>query len=77
MVTIEIKAIRRAKIMDIRVDEDICVNTLCECIRRILGDKSTGFLINAGKHGFIAENKRISEYGIGNGTILIYISGIA
>lgn len=76
MMTIEINAIQRAKRLELKLDENICINALCECIRRILGDENTGRLINAGQHGFIAADKRISEYGIGNAAVLIYISKI-
>ena len=73
---IEINAIQRAKRLELKLDENTYANTLCECIRRMLGDKSTGWLINARQHGFIAADKRLSEYGLGNGTVLIYISKI-
>ena len=76
MMTIEINAIQRAKRLELKLDENICINALCECIRRILGDESTGRLIYAGRHGFIPAGKSLSEYGIGNGTVLIYISKI-
>ena len=77
MVTIEIRAIQRSRVLRMRIDEDICVAKLCDGIRHILKDTTPGLLISCEDQGMLSSEMSISKYGIRTGSVLIYISKIA
>lgn len=77
MVTIEIRAIQRSRILEIRTDEDIHVHRLCNSLQHMLKEESPGILISLNNSGVLAPDRCLSEYGVRTGAILIYVSKTA